>query len=504
MSAKNLITSPVAFQLGHLTLIAQLLWPTLCQNIVKFTPTLCQKNVKFTPILCKRAMIFRQIINELTTWKQSAYRKPLLIRGARQVGKTTVIHQFGKSYDEYIYLNLEKKEDASIFSNYSRFSELVDKLFFIKNARKNVRDTLVFIDEIQEIPEAINLLRYFYEDYPELHVIAAGSLLETILTEKTAMPVGRIEYRVLRPLSFYEFLRAMGEVSVIEQYEQLPMDAFAHERFMELFKTYSLIGGMPEIVSHYVDNKDLTALKPLYESLLIAYISDVEKYARNSGMVQVIRHVIMSMSNEAGSRIKFEGFGQANYGSREVGEAMRMLEKAFLLHLVYPVTNPKLPIFSNKKKSPRLQLLDTGMMNYAAGIQYEIILNEELDNTYQGRVAEHIVGQELLTLKFNALAELNFWTREKKGTVAEVDFIYQFKNLVIPVEVKSGATGRLKSLHYFMDQAPHPYAVRCYGGKLSINTLKTPAGKEFFLLNLPYYLTGQIENYIKWLIEKTA
>ncbi len=469
------------------------------QIILKITFTLLQKNTTFTLTLCKiQKMYIRSIIQELQKWRLSSSRKPLLIRGARQVGKTTLVNEFAHQYQQYLYLNLERKEDAAIFRHYTRFSTLVESMFFLKDKDIQQHDTLIFIDEIQEVPEAINLLRYFLEDFPQFHIIAAGSLLEVVLNENTTMPVGRVEYKVLRPMSFKEFLEAMNEKSALKQYNSVPIADFAHDKLLQLFHTYTLIGGMPEVVKHYVENRNLTALLPIYESLLVSYMNDVEKYARNSTMVQVIRHVIKSMSVEAGNRIKFQNFGQSNYGSREVGEAIRTLEKALLLYLVYPCTGTALPLFPDKKKSPKLQLLDTGLMNHLAGLQKEIIGSQQLDSVYQGKIAEHIVGQELLANQYNVLSELHFWTREKKEAVAEVDYIYVFDGKMIPIEVKSGATGRLRSLHSYMDNAPHPLAVRIYSGKLSIDTLKTASGKVFYLLNLPYYLTGQIEQYLGW------
>lgn len=447
-------------------------------------------------------MYNRNFLRELQVWRDSNNRKPLLLRGARQVGKTTVVKMFSAEYAQYIYLNLERKEDATIFQNYTRFSTLVEAIFFLKDKDIHKHCTLIFIDEIQEVPAAINLLRYFYEDFPHLHIIAAGSLLEATLSENTTMPVGRVEYKVLRPMSFSEFLEAMGENATRVQYNTIPRADYAHEKLLQLFQTYTLIGGMPEIVKHYVENKNLTALQPIYESLLVAYMNDVEKYARNSSMVQVIRHVIRSMSVEAGNRIKFQNFGQSNYGSREVGEAIRTIEKALLLYLVYPCNSTTLPLFPDKKKSPRLQLLDTGLMNHLAGIQKEIIGTPLLENAYNGKVAEHIVGQELLSAQYNVLSELHFWTREKKDATAEVDYVLVFNGRLIPVEVKSGATGRLRSLLSFMDATTEHLAVRIYSGQLEINTLTTPNGKTFYLLNLPLYLAGQIDKYLAWLDAK--
>lgn len=443
-------------------------------------------------------MLERTITGELIKWKVSASRKPLILRGARQVGKSTIVDELGKTYKNYIKLNLERKEHARIFEEYQNFGSLVNNIFFLNNLEKDFENTLLFIDEIQEVPEAINLLRFFFEDIPELHVITAGSLLETILNEKVNIPVGRVQYLVLRPMSFLEFLQAMGEKQGLVQFENTPMEDFAHDKLMSLFKTYMLIGGMPEVIKNYNGKRDLSLLVPLYDSLLSSYLNDVEKYAKNSSMVQVIRHVLKSMAIEAGNRIKFQNFGQSNYRSREVGEAMRTLEKAFLIHLIYPASSVQLPIFPNKKKSPRLQIFDTGLLNHVAGIQKDILLSSSLESTYQGRIVEHIVGQELLASKFNAFSELHFWTRENKDSSSEVDFIYSLDGLIIPIEVKSGPTGRLKSLHLFMEESPHQFAVRLYDGKVTIDRIDLPSGKYYKLLNLPFYLAGRIEAYLKW------
>ena len=272
-------------------------------------------------------------------------------------------------------------------------------------------------------------------------------------------------------------------------------------KLIELFKTYTLIGGMPEVVQHYIQNRNLTALSSIYESLIVSFINDVEKYGRNKNMVQVIRHAIKSAFPEAGNRIKFAGFGHSNYGSREMGEALRMLERIHYLQLVYPATVTQLPLIHDKKKSPRLQLLDTGLLNFFGGIQKDLLGSTNLESVYQGKVIEHIVGQELLASKSNVLHQLQFWTRERNDSVAQVDFLLPFNGMLIPVEVKSGTTGRLRSLHLFMDAAPHGYAVRLYGGNFAVDELQTFAGKPFTLLNLPYYLAGKIEDYLTWLVE---
>ena len=449
-------------------------------------------------------MFKRALLLELEKWRQNIPRKPLVIRGARQVGKTTLVNQFAAQYEQYIYLNLELSEDKEPFENFTSIENLLNTLFFLKNktlAKKST--TLIFIDEIQEVPKALNILRYFYELAPEISVIAAGSMLETLFDKNISFPIGRVEYKVIRPVSFPEFLSAIGENAALEQLTQVPVAAFAQSKLLSLFHTYALIGGMPEIVQHYATHKDLVALGPVYDSLISGYMEDVEKYAKSNAQILHIRHCIQNSFAQAGKRIKFEGFGNSAYKSREMGESLRTLEKALLLQLVYPCTSASLPMVPDIKKSPRLQILDTGLLNYFVGIQKEIIGTDDLNSIYQGTLIEHLIGQELLAFQYNALSALHFWVREKKESTAEVDYLFQYDGLIIPIEVKSGKEGTLKSLHSYMDIAPHIFAIRFYAGALNISDAITQNGKQYKILNLPYYLGSQIEKYFDWLVLQT-
>ncbi len=443
-------------------------------------------------------MYERNIITELLNWKQRSSRKPLILRGARQVGKTTIVNHLATYYNQFINLNLEKITHAELFTNYTTIEGLIDSIFFLHNANLNQKEnTLIFIDEIQEVPNAVNLLRYFYEDFPQIHVIAAGSLLETILNENINIPVGRVEFLVLRPVSFSEFLGAMSENQSLQLIESHETPAYAHDKLMTLFNTYTLIGGMPEIVKSYAADKNLTSLKKIYDSLLIAYQNDFEKYAKNSTQVQVLRHVIKSIGTETGNRIKFERFGNSNYGSREVGEALRTLEKAMLIQLIYPSISTKYPIQIDYKKSPKLHFLDTGLFNKLAGIQKELVRSINVESVHQGKVAEHIVGQELLTNSFSPLHELKFWTRENKDANAEVDYLYEYEDMLFPVEVKLGAAGRLRSLHSFIDLSEHHIGIRVSSNHFSVENIKTIANKPAKLINVPFYLVSKMDKILE-------
>jgi uncharacterized protein len=441
----------------------------------------------------------RRIISQLENWASSADRKPLILRGARQVGKTTVIEHFSTQFDQYININLERKPDKEAFENYTTIDELVKQLFFInKKLYSKKEKTLLFIDEIQEVPEALNLLRYFYEDCPEIFVIAAGSLLEFVFRKDINIPVGRVENLVLNPFSFEEFLMALNDETALQQLHQIPMSNFAHERMVQLFNKYILIGGMPEVIKKYIQHQDVKLLNKTFENLLTGYLEDVNKYAQSNVQTQIIRNVMRNSFEQAGQRITYVGFGNSNYNSREVKEALSLLEDARLLHVVYPLTTTTRPIEWNYKKKPRLHLLDIGLVNYFKGIQEEIMMATDLEQVYKGSIIEQIVGQEMIAYQTSILYKPNFWVRDKNESSAEIDYVYIDGKKIIPIEVKAGATGKLKSLHIFMDTASHNMAVRVYGGKLEITTCKTISNKTYFLLNLPYFLIASLENYLAW------
>ncbi len=447
-------------------------------------------------------MYKRIIIKQLREWKVSNDRKPLVLRGARQVGKTTVVKMFAKEYDYYIPLNLDENDDLTFFESQHNLSTIIQLLFLRKKiSPKKDSSVLIFIDEIQNSANAIKQLRYFYEQFNHIHVIAAGSLLETILDNQISFPVGRVEYLILRPFSFEEYLLAKQEVMALDLYNTIPFAEYGHDHLLQLFSEYSLIGGMPDVVKKYIETQNIALASKIYDNLITTYLEDVEKYAQTETQTKIIRHVIKNAFLLAGERIKFEGFAYSNYKSKDVGECFRILEKTYLLSLVYPVTTCKIPMLENMRKSPKLHVLDTGIVNKIAGVQMSILSEKLLDNVFEGRIAEHIVGQEILTTQDSVLAKNRFWTKESSQSNAEIDYVIQFNHLIIPVEVKLGKTGRLRSLFEFVDMAPHNFAIRVYSGKLTIEASKTIKGKEFYLLNLPFYLVGKIYEYCAILVQ---
>lgn len=450
-------------------------------------------------------MYFRKKIKDLEEWKLRSNRKPLILRGARQVGKTSLINMFAKEFDLFISLNLEIKSDKDIFEKNDDLETILQILFLKYGETPSAEQTvLIFIDEIQNSSKTVALLRYFYELHPEIYVIATGSLLESLLSKNISFPVGRVEYLFLHPFSFEEFIIAKGNKQALKIYNAVPFPKYGHQTLLKLFNEYALIGGMPEVVSNYLLNQQVVDLNPIFDSLLITYMEDVEKYAKTDRQREIIRHLIQNAFLLAGQRIKFEGFANSNYKSKDVSECFRILERTFLLKLIYPTVMNKIPVLGDKKKSPKLQVLDTGIVNKMSGLQVELLNNKFIDSVYDGKIAEHIVGQELLAEQVSTISKTMFWVKEKKQSNAEIDFVITHDNYVIPVEVKSGKTGRLRSLMEFIDLAPHPYAVRIYSGELKIDRIKTIRGKEVYLLNLPLYLTGKINEYIKILVSNNT
>lgn len=442
-------------------------------------------------------MFNREILNNLKAWKARSGRRPLILRGARQVGKTTVINMFSKEFDVFVELNLDLYSDKQVFKEEYGIDEIIQAIQVYKNISFGKGQVLIFIDEIQNSPQAVKMLRYFYEKHPHIFVIGAGSLLEIALEkEDISFPVGRVEFLYLYPFSFSEFLEASEEKILLEILLSGKTPDYAHDRLLKLFHTYTLIGGMPAIVKNYLENKEVTGLKTIYESLLISFVNDSEKYARNQTMRNVIGHCLNTIPQETGKRIKFQNFGNSDYRSREVGEAMRLLEKAMLIFLVYPATNTSVPSIIDYKRSPKLQFFDTGMINYFAKIQPEYFKYDDLCDIYKGLIAEHIVRQEITASDVTINDLVPIWTRESKSSNAEVDIIIQVKGQIIPIEVKSGASGSLKSLHLFMDESKTDLAVRLCQNMMNVETVTTPSGRNFKLLNVPYYLAGQLHNII--------
>ncbi len=449
----------------------------------------------------KEVNIYRHLMVDLDSWKTNSNRKPLIIRGARQVGKTTLVKEFSKSYSQSIFLNLEKSKDRSFFESTDDIIQIKESLFLHYDIRPDIEGaTLLFLDEIQESESAIKLLRYFYEEIPELHVIAAGSLFELAIKNFKSFPVGRVSFLYLHPLNFQEFLHALGKDLLLDELKSIPIKEAAHQSLLLIFKEYAIIGGMPEVVKIYSSTRSKLELKSIYESIWSTYKVDVEKYANNDTQRNVIHHLLQTAHLYLDQRIKFNNFGNSNYKSREIGQAFDRLHDSKIIQLIYPSLDIEPPAKPDRKKSPRMQFLDSGIVNYNRGIQSEMTRLEDLNSLFRGALIPHLITQELKSINSTNSENPMFWVRQKAQSSSEVDLIYTFQDKIIPIEVKSGSTGRLRSLHEFINRAPHNFAVRISDNKFKIEKLKTIGGKPFWLMNLPLYLGTKLPEYISYFI----
>ena len=444
-------------------------------------------------------MFERNAINYLRRWVEKPERKPLVLRGARQVGKTTLVQQFAAKFDTYIYLNLEEKENASLFAADYSFDDLLAGICYKANAMKETDGrTLIFIDEIQNEPKAVQSLRYFYEKRPDLYVIAAGSLLESLMgTRHISFPVGRVEYMALHPCTFVEFLRAMGQDVLAGHVETVSVPASLHEHTLELFRKYMIVGGLPEAVANYAEHHDLVRLNGVFNALIAGYRDDVEKYADKQRDQDAIRYILNYGWTFAAHRIQFSKFTGTTFKSSDVGNAFRTLEKTLLLELVYPQTSVAFPILPDLRKSPKLMWLDTGLVNYVAGQQEELLFTQDSDELWNGTIAEHIVGQELLGAGYTFGDKRLFWVRDARNSQAELDFLYRYHSHLLPVEVKTGNNAKLRSLHLFMAESKERVALRLWNGPMTHDTISREGGEPFTLYNIPMYYAGHLPAFLE-------
>lgn len=442
--------------------------------------------------------MFRRIaLENLREWALKAERKPLVLRGARQVGKTTLVEMFAADFDHYIYLNLEEKDNAELFATDSTFDDLLAGIFFKAKLPVDSPRTLIFIDEIQTEPKAVQALRYFYEKRPDLYVIAAGSLLESLMGRHISFPVGRVEYMALHPCTFVEFLSAIGEEMLVSQVEKVAVPQSLHSYTLDLFKKYMIIGGLPEVVANYAQYHDMVRLSDVFNALLSGYRDDVEKYADNRKEQDSIRYILNYGWTSAGHRIQFAKFTNSSFKSADVSNAFRTLEKTLLLELVYPLTSTSFPILPDLKKSPKLLWLDTGLVNYVAGMQEELLFTTDSDELWNGDIAEHIVAQELLGATTTFGEKRLFWVRDARNSQAEVDFVIRYKSHLLPIEVKTGANSKLRSLHLFMEESKGNIALRLWNGPMTSDVITRSDGRPFTLYNIPLYYAGHLHTLMQ-------
>lgn len=450
-------------------------------------------------------MFWRYLLQDLKRWKEDTGRKPLILRGARQTGKTTLVQMLSEEFESFISLNLELSTDRRNWDGEPAVEELLRNIEIAKNAKIVPGKTLLFLDEIQNEPRAIQALRYFYEQKPDLHVIASGSLLEVALKQKGfSFPVGRVSFLYLHPFRFDEFLTAFEKKRLLEELNSVgaasKISASIHSLAMETFREYLYTGGMPEAVKISVEQKGETALKSLHEGVLASFEEDVPKYA-TPAQVPYIQFLIQQAPLFAGQRIQYVNFANSNYRSREMRWAFDTLEKAMILQRIPGQVQTTPPMQSNFRVAPKLLYLDTGLVARKLNVdRISLKTSEDLNDLFRGTLSEQAVGQSLLAQETIAWGTPSFWYRHQPGSTAEIDYCISFGGKIIPIEVKSGKTGALRSLLLFMEQAPHPYAVRIWSGPLQLDPVTTPGGKRFSLLSLPFYLTYRIQEILeKWM-----
>ncbi len=401
--------------------------------------------------------MFRHALNDLKSWSEREEPKPLLLRGARQVGKSTLVRLFCARHGfDLLEINLEKTKLREL-ENETSFSvkKLIAEIELVQQ-KKVSGDTLLFLDEIQAQPIALNRLRYFHEDAPALKVIAAGSLLEAAIEqEKFPIPVGRVEYYQLGPMTFSEFLEAKNETVLLSQIQALALDSppseALHERATELLREYYFVGGMPEAVKEFVSSRDMKKARDVHHSLIQTYRDDIPKYTRHK-QGQRVREVFEYAAAHLGqAKISFRGISETN--SAVVKEAIDLLHKARVIIKVLHNQCSGLPLKAGESdQAMKLFFLDVGLYNAMTGLQWSDLFKFEADELLtKGHMAEQFVAQHLMYRDARGVnAELYYWLRGGKKGAAEVDFVIAVKSRILPIEVKSGSTGKMRSLWQYV------------------------------------------------------
>lgn len=445
-------------------------------------------------------------ISYLKQWVSQKKRKPLIIRGARQVGKTTLVELFAKEQGlNLVTINFEvTPEIKELFSNNPQ--ETINQINIQLQADITPGKTILFLDEIQQAPAIIANLRYFFEKLPQLHVIAAGSLLEFALKEfEYSMPVGRIEYLYLGPLTFNNFLHAIGETKALDfitSYKigkEIPNPI--HEKLIKLVKTFLVTGGMPESVDSYIEDKTFAMSEKAKHSILKTYQDDFNKYPKKVN-VELMRTCFNSLPNMIGTKIKYSNITK-QYRSASISSAIENLSLAKIVHKIHHTSSNGVPLGAEiSDKIFKTLFLDVGLVSTALNINY--LQLKELDSLKlinAGPITEQFIGQQLLYNKdYYIEPSLYYWCREHKSSNSEVDYIISYQQTVIPIEVKAGKTGTLRSLHQFMQEKNRHLAVRFNSDLPNITnvetTINTAKKVNYKLISLPLYFVSELDRLI--------
>ena len=424
--------------------------------------------------------MFRFAMKELEKWKAKKRRKPLIIRGARQVGKTWLMKEFGATaYAHSIYINFDNNERMkTLFTGSFSVERIVTGLELYAGRKIDADNTLLIFDEVQEVPQALAALKYFNEDAPRYQIVCAGSLLGVALHPGTSFPVGKVEFLDLYPLSFFEFLMAMGREQYVDllQKGDFEMASTFGQDYTDMLKHYYYVGGMPEVVQAFADNRDFNEAREIQQRILAAYEQDFSKHAPNEAVPR-IRMLWNSIPAQLAKENKKFIYGLLKEGARakEYELAMLWLTDCGLVHKVHRVSAPSLPLKAYEDlKAFKLFLVDVGLLSCMVGLRQDVLLDgNDLFKEFKGALTEQYVLQQLKTIKG---LNIYYWTAER-GT-AEVDFVIDNGSDVLPVEVKAEQNLQAKSLKVYRER---------FEPKMSIRTAMVDYKKEEWLLNLPLW-----------------
>ena len=430
---------------------------------------------------------------DLKNWKTHLHRKPLLVRGARQVGKTFCVRQFGADYfSNTLEINFEQQKEYRACFDTLYPADILKRLSLLSHQRVIPGKTLLFLDEIQECPQAILSLRYFYEQMPELHVIAAGSLLEfTLRKEDFRMPVGRIQSLYMYPLSFKEFLISCGEKLLAEYLTSVTVregiEAAFHDRLIVLLREYLTLGGMPEVVAAYAEHTELSACQMIQATILDNYRGDFGKYASKTS-IRYLQRLYEKSIGMVGQHFKYV-IVDPDAPSRDIKPALEDLLDAGLIYKIQATSAAGLPLSStaNEKKF-KLLFVDVGLVSQNSGLSADILMQKDLVLINRGNITEQFVGQELLAYSKNyQKTNLYYWERDQRSSIAEVDYITNFNSTLIPIEVKSGSTGSLKSLQLFLNEKQLKVGIQLSQKSLAFNNR---------VLSIPLYMIAELPRLV--------
>jgi len=432
----------------------------------------------------------RELYKGLLKWKNGKNRKPLVLQGARQVGKTYLVKQFAQQeYDQFIHLNFEKNPELKeVFNKNLVPQTIINELGFLFGKKIKQESTLIFFDEIQASEQALKSLKYFHEDAPEYHIIAAGSLLGVAVNKERSFPVGKVTFLEMYPFSFSEYLIAFGDemlqerIANMKKADELP--EIIHNKLLNHFKLYLFLGGMPEVLQNYLNNNNIASVRRIQNDIIKAFENDFSKYTTRPQTIKNMEvwNSIPTQLAKENKKFKYSDVkNKARASNYEL--AIDWLKRAGLVNISYNITTAKLPLAGYTKESKfKLFLLDTGLLGAMLKLGSDIIIKpQQLFKEYNGAFIENFVAMELSKINDR---KLFYWTSRGE---AEVDFIIQQNNEIYPLEVKSGTSKNLKSLRSYEQK---------YQPKYIIRTSPRNYFQQDEFINIPLYAVSSVYNFI--------